>query len=228
MPLTEAQVQRYSRHILLPGVGGGGQERLLGASAAVAFSSEGGGAAAVAAVYLASAGVGRIGWCPPPGWCPLAGWDPHTGNAETGSLAGLIGLYAPVGGEFSPSASIAALNPDSRLEEVADLPARAGDFDLLLLSGESPALRAAAVAFEGKPVIYGRRRGWAGAVSCDLEKFPAEEADEALPAAAPEGMLGAMLASAAIRALLDGETTVGSTEQARFDLSRGLFTGAAL
>ena len=62
MPLTEAQVQRYSRHILLPEVGGGGQERLLGASAAVAFSPEGGGAAAVAAVYLASAGVGRIGW----------------------------------------------------------------------------------------------------------------------------------------------------------------------
>ncbi len=215
MPLTEAQVQRYSRHILLPEVGGGGQERLLGASALVAFSPEGGGAAAVAAVYLASAGVGRIGWCPP------------AGNVETGSLAGLIGLYVPAGDEYSPSASIAALNPDSRLEEVADLPARAGDFDLLLLSGESPALRAAAAAFEGKPVICGRRRGWAGAVSCDLKELPAEEAEEALPAASPEGMLGAMLASAAIRALLEGGTTVGSTDQARFDLSRGLFTGAA-
>ena len=153
MPLTEAQVQRYSRHILLPEVGGGGQERLLGASAAIEFSFDGGGAAAVAAVYLASAGVGRIGWCPP------AGWGSPSGSEGTGSLAGLIGLYAPAGDEYSPSASIAALNPDSRLEEVADLPARAGDFDLLLLSGESPALRAAAAAFEeaDKPVICGRR-----------------------------------------------------------------------
>jgi adenylyltransferase/sulfurtransferase len=221
MPLTEAQVQRYSRHILLPEVGGVGQERLLGASAAVAFSSEGGGTAAVAAVYLASAGVGRIGWCPPAGWGP-------SGSEETGSLAGLIGLYAPAGDAFSPSASIAALNPDSRLEVIADLPARAGDFDILLIPGESPALRAAAAAFEDKPVICGRRLGWAGAVSCDLEKMPPEEAEEALPAASPQGVLGAMLASAAIRALLEGKTTVGSTEQARFDLSRGLFTGAAL
>ncbi len=193
----------------------------MGASALLAFSPEGGGAAAVAAVYLASAGVGRIGWCPPPGG------GPPPGREESGSLAGLIGLYAPAGSEFSPSASIAALNPDARLEEVADLPARAGDFDLLLLSGESPALRAAAAAFEGKPVICGRRRGWAGAVTCDLKELPAEEAEEALPAASPEGMLGAILASAAIRALLEGETTVGSTAQARFDLSRGLFTGAA-
>lgn len=52
--LTEAQIQRYGRHVLLPKVGGRGQERLLAAT--VAFEAEGG-AAATALCYLAAAGV---------------------------------------------------------------------------------------------------------------------------------------------------------------------------
>lgn len=59
MPLTEPQVQRYARHVLLPDVGGRGQERLLGAAVAVPVGPQR--AAEVAAlVYLAAAGVGTL------------------------------------------------------------------------------------------------------------------------------------------------------------------------
>ena len=55
--LSDAQIERYGRQILLPEVGGRGQERLLAARVAVA----GAGPAAVAAVtLLGRAGVGRL------------------------------------------------------------------------------------------------------------------------------------------------------------------------
>ncbi len=52
--LTEAQIQRYARHVLLPKVGGRGQERLL--EATVRVDAEGP-EAQVALSYLAAAGV---------------------------------------------------------------------------------------------------------------------------------------------------------------------------
>jgi hypothetical protein len=55
--LTDSQIERYSRQIVLPEVGGRGQERLLAASAAIA----GGDSAAIfCAAHLAAAGVGRL------------------------------------------------------------------------------------------------------------------------------------------------------------------------
>jgi adenylyltransferase/sulfurtransferase len=56
--LSEEQVQRYSRHILLREVGGAGQERLLASSAVLVGA---GGLGCPAGLYLAAAGVGRIG-----------------------------------------------------------------------------------------------------------------------------------------------------------------------
>jgi len=55
--LTDAQVERYSRQIILPEVGGRGQERLFGARVAVAGA---GPAAAAAATLLGRAGVGTL------------------------------------------------------------------------------------------------------------------------------------------------------------------------
>ena len=55
--LDDQQLLRYSRHILLDEIGIEGQQRLLGASALVIGA---GGLGSAAAMYLASAGVGRI------------------------------------------------------------------------------------------------------------------------------------------------------------------------
>ncbi len=56
--LTESQIERYSRHILLQDVGLEGQEKILNAKVLIIGA---GGLGAPAAMYLAAAGVGTIG-----------------------------------------------------------------------------------------------------------------------------------------------------------------------
>lgn len=58
MTFTEDQLQRYSRHILLPEVGGKGQKKI---SAAKVFLIGAGGLGSPSALYLAAAGVGTLG-----------------------------------------------------------------------------------------------------------------------------------------------------------------------
>ena len=55
---TEEQIQRYSRHILLQDVGVEGQEKILNAKVLVVGA---GGLGAPVSLYLAAAGIGRIG-----------------------------------------------------------------------------------------------------------------------------------------------------------------------
>jgi adenylyltransferase/sulfurtransferase len=58
MSFTEEQIERYSRHIILPEVGGKGQRRLLEARVLIIGA---GGLGSPVGLYLAAAGVGNIG-----------------------------------------------------------------------------------------------------------------------------------------------------------------------
>ena len=57
-PLTPSEVQRYSRHIIMPQVGSVGQRKLIDASVLLVGA---GGLGSPLAMYLAAAGVGKIG-----------------------------------------------------------------------------------------------------------------------------------------------------------------------
>ena len=58
MNLNDEQIERYSRHIILQGVGGEGQAKLLNGRVLIIGA---GGLGAPVALYLAAAGVGHIG-----------------------------------------------------------------------------------------------------------------------------------------------------------------------
>ena len=58
MNLTDSQIERYSRHIILKEIGGEGQKKILNAKVVIIGA---GGLGSPAAYYLAAAGVGKIG-----------------------------------------------------------------------------------------------------------------------------------------------------------------------
>lgn len=58
MELAEPQRRRYARHIVMPDVGAAGQQKLLNSSVVIVGA---GGLGSPVALYLAAAGVGRIG-----------------------------------------------------------------------------------------------------------------------------------------------------------------------
>ncbi|MCA1748879.1 MAG: ThiF family adenylyltransferase, partial [Sphingomonadales bacterium] len=57
MTLTDTQLERYARHIVLKEIGGAGQRRLLEATVAIVGA---GGIGSPVIQYLAAAGVGRL------------------------------------------------------------------------------------------------------------------------------------------------------------------------
>ena len=108
MMLTEDQIERYSRHIILQDVGGAGQEKILNAKVLIIGT---GGLGAPAALYLAAAGVGTLG---------LIDGD----AVDLSNLQRQVIHFTPdVGKDKVQSAKekIAQINPDVTVHAIKDL-----------------------------------------------------------------------------------------------------------
>nr|WP_114395450.1 molybdopterin-synthase adenylyltransferase MoeB [Oleisolibacter albus] len=116
--LTDSQIERYARHIMLPQVGGSGQARLLSGSVLVVGA---GGLGAPLLLYLAAAGVGRIG---------IVDHD-HVdlSNLQRQVIHDTAGIGLPK--VDSAAARIRAINPDVVVEPHAARLTRANALDLL-------------------------------------------------------------------------------------------------
>lgn len=194
-PFSASELDRYSRHIILRDIGGTGQRRLKDARVLVIGA---GGLGAPALLYLAAAGVGRIG---------VIDNDVVEG---TNLQRQVIHRDADIGTPKALSAARAmeALNPFIEVrpynraltEEIAaDLFA---DYDLILDGTDNFATRYLAnrvAVAQGKPLVSGALSQWEGQVStydpakgapCYQCIVPQEPPAELAPACAIAGVLG--------------------------------------
>jgi hypothetical protein len=117
--LTDAQQERYARHLLLDGIEGAGQERLLASRVRVRGST---GAARACALYLAVSGIGALALDDGDPEGELVGLSPDLrllGGADDVDLD--ISPMAPAG---SGPASAAAAGAWAALEAVRALAVR--------------------------------------------------------------------------------------------------------
>ncbi len=178
--LTEQQIERYSRQIILPQVGGRGQQRLLSAAIAVVGTGDLG---TLAATYLTAAGVGRLDII-------------DAGAGEPGALA--------------VAASLDTLNPDCAITArpvcctVAVAVEVARTADVVIDASATPEisrfLNTACLALL-KPMVWGAANGSIGHVSTFAGRgasAPCYSCAQALfPPAAPVSDAAAVLAGVA-------------------------------
>ena len=205
---SEVELERYARHIILREVGGPGQKKLKESSVLVIGA---GGLGSPALLYLAAAGVGRIGII-------------DDDVVDLGNLQRqVIHRDADIGLPKTRSAAraIAALNPHVTVETytrrldaeiAADLFA---DFDLILDGTDnfdSRYLANATAHAQGKPLISGALSQWEGQVSvydtargtpCYQCIFPEAPAPELAPSCAEAGIMGPL--PGVIGAMMAGE-----------------------
>jgi len=193
MNLSETQIDRYARHILLPEVGGAGQARLLAASVLIVGA---GGLGTPAALYLAAAGVGRIG---------LVDHD----VVDRSNLQRQV-LYADA--ELGRSKvrvaarKLRALNPDVGIEphearlDADNAGALLDDYDLVLDGSDNFETRYLvndACVRAGKPNAFGSVLGFEGQASlfapggpCYRCVFPSAPPEGSIPTCAEAGVIG--------------------------------------
>lgn len=197
MAFTDEQLERYSRHLILKGLGVTGQKRLLDASVLIVGA---GGLGSPAALYLAAAGVGRIGL--------VDGDVVDLSNLQRQIIHTTVGVGTPK--VESAAAAIRALNPDVTVEthhttldagNVADLIA---PYDLVIDATDNFAAKFLindACVLAGKPFIHAGVVGFAGQVMdvvpgagpcyrCIFRDMPA--AGE-VPSCREAGVLGAVV-----------------------------------
>jgi adenylyltransferase/sulfurtransferase len=220
--MNDGQLLRYSRHILLDEIGITGQQRIVNARVLIIGA---GGLGSPAALYLASAGVGRI---------TLADGDTvdltnlqrqilHTQDrlGQGKALSGQTALR-----DVNPDVQVQAINSHLAGEALAALVA---DADVVLdccdnfatrhavnracVSYRTPLVSGAAIRFAGQLAVFDSRRDHAPCYNC---LFPeGEDADQVRCAVmgvfAPlTGIIGAMQAAEALKLITGaGEVVTG-------------------
>lgn len=196
-PFSQAELDRYARHILLREIGGPGQRKLKEARVLVVGA---GGLGSPVLLYLAAAGVGTIGVID----------DDAVSNSNLQRQ--VIHTDARIGMPkvFSAQAQMLALNPHvtvrpyNRRLTAKDAAALFADYDLIVDGTDNFATRrlvnAAAVA-AGKPLISGAIAQWEGQVTlfdpargapCLSCVFPTDPAPGLAPSCAEAGVVGAL------------------------------------
>ena len=159
--MTDDQLLRYSRHILLDEIGIEGQQRLLDAHALVIGA---GGLGSPVALYLGTAGVGRLTIC-----------DPDTVDV-TNLQRQIAHDLARVGQPKAESArqSVNAINPDVKVRalnqrvDADNLDALVAGADVVLDCSDNFSTRHAvnaACARHAKPLVSGAAIGFDGQIS---------------------------------------------------------------
>lgn len=214
MSLSDAQLDRYARHIVLKEVGGAGQVRLLAAHVLVIGA---GGIGSPALQYLAAAGIGRI---------TLVDDDAvDPSNLQRQTLFGTADIGTPK--VEAAAAAVARLTPDVQVDatrlriDAATAPALLAGVDVVLdgcdnfatrlavadaaLAARVPLVSAAVGAWEGQLGVF---RGWERNLPCyrcfvgdDPERAEASCADQGVMGAVT-GIVGSMAALEVIRAIV--------------------------
>jgi molybdopterin/thiamine biosynthesis adenylyltransferase/rhodanese-related sulfurtransferase len=197
--LTAAEVERYSRHLIIPEIGAIGQRRLKNAKVLVIGA---GGLGSPALLYLAAAGVGTLGI--------IDDDDVDLSNLQRQVIHGV----ADVGRPKTESArdAIAALNPlvDVRLHNVRLDASNAlelfAGYDLILDGADNFATRYLvndAAAILGKPYVWGSIFRFDGQVSVFWEKhgptyrdlYPEAPPAGSVPSCGEGGVFGMLCAA---------------------------------
>ena len=196
--MTDEQIERYSRNILLQPVGSTGQEKLLRGKVLVIGT---GGLGSAAAMYLAAAGVGQIG---------LVDFDVvDLSNLQRQIMHQTRDVGKPK--IQSGKETIAALNPDVTVHTYRERVTSANirdiirdqDYDFLIDGTDNfpakflindacvmetkPYSHAGVIRFQGQLMTYVPGQG-----PCYRCVFPAMPPDDAVPSCRQAGVLGAV------------------------------------
>jgi molybdopterin/thiamine biosynthesis adenylyltransferase len=228
--MNDSQLLRYSRHILLDEIGIEGQQKLLAAHALVIGA---GGLGSPAAMYLASAGVGRITLVDNDtvDLTNLQRQIAHTTERVGQSKAESARLTLQ---QINPEITVTALNErvaDARLAELV------ADADVVLdctdnfatrhavnracVAGNKPLVSGAVIRFDGQISVFDPRSGEQPCYSC---LFPQDQKFEDVACStmgvfAPlVGVVGAMQAAEALKLLME----VGGSLAGRLMMLDGL------
>ena len=222
--LTESQIERYSRHIILKEVGGQGQQKLLDGKVLIIGA---GGLGAPVALYLAAAGVGTIG----------------VADADDVDLSNLqrqvIHFTADIGKPKVESAreKIEAINPDVKVitykewVTAANISGIISDYDFIIDGTDNFAAKFLindACVLANKPYSHGGILQFVGQTitvlpgesPCYRCIFPLPPPKDAIPTCSQAGVIG----------VLPGVIgSIQATEAIKFLLGKGkLLTGRIL